>query len=579
MPPFLRSPTFAAVLLVAAAALAWSNTLRAPFIFDDRAAIVDNPTIRDLGDLGRVLSPPADGRAVGGRPIVNLTFALNHAWSGDDPWSYHFLNLAIHALAGVVLFGLARRVLSHRATTLPPGANESGAATTFAFALALLWTLHPLQTESVTCVVQRTESLCGLFYLLVLYALARASAAPRSTPWLVASVAACWLGMGTKEVMVTAPLVALLLDRTFLAGSLAEAWRRRRGYYLALAASWLLLLGLLIGTGGTRGTAAGLGSGVSSWSYLLRQTEAIVHYLRLAVWPRPLVLDYGTKVPASLGEVIGPALVVIALLGATGWALVRRPVAGFFGAAFFLLLAPSSSFVPLAAQTMAERRMYLPLAAVLAGVLGVVLARGGRAAWWAVVMLALVAGEQTWERNEVYRSERALWTDTVAHVPGNVRAQVNLGAALLEAGDLSAAVAAFEQAQRVQPNVPEVHANLCHAYARLGKFESAVAQGEWAVRLAPDAAAARSSLAEALYGWGNTQAAARDFAAAITAYRRAVSLAPDYAPARNNLANALLITGAIDEAVAEYREVLRLRPDDAAVNENLQQALALKAAR
>ncbi len=560
--------------LVLAILLAWSNTGSAPFVFDDRAAILDNPTIRDLGQLGAVLTPPADGHAVGGRPLVNLSLALNYAWGGTDPRGYHAVNLAIHALAALVLYGLVRRT--------PWPASLRDRAALGAFFVALLWSLHPLQTETVTCVVQRTESLCALFYLLVLYGVVLVGTT--SSPLMirlgtVLAVGSAALGMATKEVMVTAPVVAFLYDRTFLAGSWGEAWRRRRGLYLGLAATWVILAVLVWQGSGARGTAAGWGGGVGTVSYLLLQSKAVAWYLRLALWPSPLVVDYGPASPVTLGEVLGPLAVVAALLAATLWALGRRPVLGFLGAAFFLILAPSSSLVPLSAQGIAEHRMYLPLAALVVLLVAGLLRTLGRAAGAVVVPVALVAGLMTWQRNAVYASEVSLWTDTIAQVPANVRARVNLGAALVEAGQPAAAALQFEAARRLQPNAPEPHANLCHVYLKLGRVDEAVAEGEAALVLAPGQGMAALNLAEALYESGNGLAAGRRFSRAIDAYRRAVALVPGYAAARNNLANALLVTGEVDAAIAEYREVLRLRPNDRSVQENLAQAEAIKTAR
>jgi hypothetical protein len=132
---------------------------------------------------------------------------------------------------------------------------------------------------------------------------------------------------------------------------------------LALASTWLVLIFLVITAHG-RGGTAGLGNGISPWSYALTQCVAIVHYLRLCLLPWPLVFDYGTALAHGVAAVLPCALVVLGLVAATAWALVWRPALGFLGAAFFAILAPSSSFVPVATQTMAEHRMYLPLAPV-----------------------------------------------------------------------------------------------------------------------------------------------------------------------------------------------------------------------
>ena len=178
------------VALLCAVALAYSNTFRAPFIFDDTQAIVDNPSIRRLWPLTTALQPPSDrGTGVAGRPVLNLTLAVNYAVSGVEPWSYHVANTLIHGLAALTLFGLIRRTLAG------PVLREqwSAQATPVAFGGALLWALHPLQTESVTCAIQRTESLVGLFYLLTLYSLARAAAAtttPARAGWSLAGITA-----------------------------------------------------------------------------------------------------------------------------------------------------------------------------------------------------------------------------------------------------------------------------------------------------------------------------------------------------------------------------------------------------
>jgi hypothetical protein len=299
-PPRPPSATFrtnpallAGGLLVVAVLAVYAHTLSAPFVYDDGPAILDNLTIRRLWPLTDVLLPQAEGGlTVSGRPVLNLSFALNYAISGHAVWSYHAANILIHAASTLLLFGIVRRTLAKRESA--PGAGEtspSAPALPIAVAIAGLWALHPLQTQAVTYTVQRAESLMGLFYLLTLYAFARGvGVSPESTnrarfgrrSWFGLTVAACALGMGTKEVMATAPLLVFLYDRTFVAGSFRTAWRERRGFYCALAATWLLLGALVLSTGGNRGGTVGLGVGVPLWAYPLTQFQAIARYLGLA---------------------------------------------------------------------------------------------------------------------------------------------------------------------------------------------------------------------------------------------------------------------------------------------------------
>ena len=166
-----KAVPFAGLLLVAVTLATYWNSLNVPFFFDDPIGILDNPTIRKLGDIGQVLSPPRNGSGVTGRPVVNLSLALNYALGGTSVTGYHLANILFHASAGLLLFGCIRRTLANS----PRLQRCRSLAFPLAFSTAALWLLHPLQTESVTCVIQRTELLVGLFYLLTLYCFIRAS--------------------------------------------------------------------------------------------------------------------------------------------------------------------------------------------------------------------------------------------------------------------------------------------------------------------------------------------------------------------------------------------------------------------
>ena len=586
----------AVACLVVGVTLAYWNSLEAPFLFDDTGAVMHNPTIRRLASLA-VLNPPSDGSTTTGRPVANFSFAINYAISGENDWSYHALNVAIHALAALTLMGLVRRVLSGSVLR-----NRFGAAAPWlAFLTALLWALHPLQTESVVCVAQRTESLCGLFYLLTLYTFIRGTqAGAAGRRWFAVSVVLCLAGMGTKEVMVTAPLVVLLYDRTFVAGSLSSGWRQRRNYYLALAGTWLLLVWLVLRSGGARGVAAGFGRGVSWWTYLLTQCEAILLYLKLSVWPHPLVLDYGTAVVHSLGEVWWQALVVLALCGATVAAVARRPAAGFLGACFFLILAPSSSVIPLVTQTMAEHRMYLPLAPVV----GLMVLAGyrwfGSRAAWPLVGVAVALGLVTIGRNHDYRDAVAIWTDNVAKnpqgarghnnlawalqqqgktdqanahfaravalEPGYVTARYNWGVALLDQGRVADAIAQFEIAVQLAPNHADAYVNLGNALMQVQRAVEAIPQYETALRLRP-AADAHYDLGVALAEVGRAEEAASHF-------RTALQMNPALPEAHYQLARLAERVGQPTAAEPQYLETLRLAPDHAAAQARLGLLLA-----
>ena len=597
LPDSRRLSWAAGVVIVLAGVAAYYNTFSVPFVFDDMPSVVDNASIRHLWPLGPVLSPPTNGAGVTARPIVNLSLAFNYAIGGLDVRGYHVFNLVVHALNGLLLFGLMRRTFLSAALRDRFGRD----ATWLALGVALLWTVHPLQTETVTCVVQRTESLVAFFYLLTLLAFVRATEAPAAHWWAALSVGACLLGMATKEVMVTAPVIVLLYDRTFVAGTFRDAWTRHRRIYLGLAATWLLLGGLLASVGGSRAGSAGFGLGVGAWNYALTQCYAISLYLKLAFWPNPLVVDYGMVVARSPAQVWPQAVLLIALLVATIVALRRRPVLGFVGAWFFVILAPSSSFVPLITQTIAEHRMYLPLAAVIALIVAALHAWAGRLSLIVCAVLAIGLGATTVRRNFDYRSAIAIWTDTVEKRPANPRAHYSLGRLLIEAGRVDEGVRHDEEAVRLQPNYAEAinnvgvamfglgrvadaighyeravhlrpdlvepHANLANALREAGRLPEAIAQGEIAIKLKPDAAEAHYNLGRALHEAGRA-------ADAKPRYQEALRLNPSLAEAHSGLADALADLGRMPDALAEYEQALKLKPDSFEVNNNYGGALA-----
>jgi Flp pilus assembly protein TadD len=536
-------------LIVAAICAAYANSLTGPFVFDDGPAIVDNPTLRTLWPISRVLHPPG-GLTVEGRPVVNLTLALNYAWGKTAVGGYHAVNLGIHVLAALTLFGLVRRTLQ---TPLGGGLSPERAALTAA-AAALLWALHPLQTESVTYTVQRAEALMALCYLLTLYCFLRSCSSPRSAGWAAAAVTVCLLGMACKEVMVSAPLLVLLYDRTFVSGSFRQAWHRHGRLHLTLAATWILLAVLVLGMGGQRGGTAGFGLGISSGSYALTQCAAIIHYLRLCFWPQPLVFDYGTAVITDLGRVLPQALLLAALLLGTVLALRHRPVVGFLATGFFLVLAPTSSFLPVATQTMAEHRMYLPLAALAVPAAFVLQRWAGRSGLVLALLAAVALGALTLQRNRDYRSALALWSDTAAKLPSSPRALYNVGVELAKLDRLPDAIAHYRSALSLKPDYPEAHYNLGNALFQSGAVPEAIRSYESALRFKPDYAKAHYNLGVALLQSGQTpQAATHLFAA--------VRLAPGDAEAHGNLGVALYQLGRPAEAVVHLQEAARLQPD------------------
>jgi tetratricopeptide (TPR) repeat protein len=467
-------------------------------------------------------------------------------------------------------------------------------ATLLALAVAMIWAVHPLLTEAVTYISQRAESLMGLFYLLTLYCFVRSVEARGRSPesgslpnsafsfqpsvlpvlrslgeggWRAASILSCLLGTLTKEIIVTAPVMVLLYDRTFVAGSFREACRLRWRYYLGLAATWLLLAHQMHGLGLQ---SVGFDQGVTWWSYALTSCRSLVLYCKMALWPHPLVFDYGANFIQHAGEAAPYALVLMALLAAVMVAWRYQPAIGFAGAWFFVILAPTSSVVPVALQPMADHRLYLSLAAVVAlGVLGLYRLIGRRAM---VVYTAAAVGLGclSVQRNRDYGSALAIWSDTVAKSPDNVRARYNLGNALLDLpGRSPDAIAQFQTAVRIKPDDAQAYFNLGNAFHTAGQIPEAIAEYEQALRLKPDYAEVHNNFGSALL----IKFPGR-LPEAIGHFEAALRLKPDYAEAHYNFGIALANAGRIPEAIAQYKEAVRLVPNYAPARTALEQLQA-----
>jgi len=542
-------------LIVVAVSAAYANSFHGPFIFDDDPSIVENKSIRHLGSL-RVLAAPPEAVTTTGRPVVNLSLAVNYAIGELNVEGYHAVNLAIHILAALALFGLMRRTL-----LLPTLSARFGAASTgLALAVTLLWALHPLQTESITYIVQRAEALVGLFYLLTLYCLLRGATAARGTAWYAAAVGACALGMASKEVMVSAPLVAFLYHRTFIAGSFKEGLRRRWRLWVALSATWALLALLVYASLG-RGGSAGFGMGMTAWQYARTQFGCIIHYLRLAFWPSPLVLDYGNDIVSTAAEIVPYAVGVILLGATTVLALVRRPTLGFLGAWIFAILAPTSSIVPLAGQTEAEHRMYLPLVAVVALVVlsgyRAVGRLGPRSRQAAVALIAACAGTfgfATYRRNEDYQSRLTIWNHTVLNCPSNHRAYNNRGNAYLAMGQYDAAIKDYDKSIALKPRYANAYDNRGKAYRAEGRYDEAIRDYDKAIKLKPDFEDAFEGRSEAYVAKGQQGLVIKDL-------DKAIALNPSDAKAYNKRGKIYGGEGRYDEAMKDYEQAIKLNPD------------------
>jgi len=552
---------------------------------------------------------------------VNLSLAINHHWGGLNPTGYHIVNIAIHFGCSFILWAIVKRSLLLRYFA---GRYESSAGW-LALAVAMLWALHPLQTETVIYTTQRTELMMAFFYLATLYCSLRywqlLPAAEGSETlsdgtvtrlrrmWLSLAIVSCLAGMASKEVMVSAPLMVLLFDRTFVSGSLTAALYRSWPIYIGLACTLVLLL--ILNMNLPRGESAGFGGRQQPAPiWWMTQCKILLMYLKLVVWPWPLLLYYELPYLNTLRE-SWMYVIPVAVLGiATLVLLWRNAAVGYLGAWFFAILFPTF-VVPIGTEVAAERRMYLALAAL--AVLLVLAAEWMIRSWIGqnrkqrtfmglpvphstvalpAVFLAIALGLASAHRCSAYTDEIVLWNQVIQHQPDNIMAHSNLGCLLAQAkrypeasehlhqaiqlnpdrddlynnigntyvemNRLPEAEAAFRASLELTPNQPFVLANLGLALSRMGRDSEAIATLENALQLQPDLASAHDNLGIALAADGKIPQA-------IEHFREALRLGSSDDNLQNNVGVLLLMTGHVDESIAHLEKAAELRPDRADV--------------
>ncbi|MCH6564125.1 MAG: hypothetical protein IH800_17090, partial [Myxococcales bacterium] len=474
--------------------LVYANSLDGAFILDDDQNIEDNRRIRSLDNLNEILSV--------GRPLVELSLALNYAYGELDPAGYHVFNILIHILVGLTLYGVVRRTL-----LLPRLRERFGTSSHWlALAIGLLWTVHPLTTQAVTYVIQRGESMGSLFYLLTLYCVIRGSQAkrPRRGYWYATAVISAGVGMACKAIVITAPALLLLYDRVFLSTSTREVLSRRFRVHLGVL---LIVLGVGAGVGILQTivtripeprepseTRLSIGRAASPMEYYRTQPEILLHYLSLAYWPADLCLDYKWEPSEDLRRILVTSAAVATLLAATCLALWLTPALGFLAASIFVLLVPT--FLNWRLELAFEHRMYLPLAALIALTIFVglwLLSRLGRflklrqsavlgVGGVAVLIATLGLGARTISRNEDYASRVSMYREIVRVRPQNPRAHYNLANPLsresrrlrrqgkTEQADalLAEAIEQYEEAIRLFPAYLAARINLAVRFGEQG---------------------------------------------------------------------------------------------------------------
>jgi tetratricopeptide (TPR) repeat protein len=569
LPSKFETPLLA--LLAVAVIFIYAGTLSGPFIFDDRNNIKENPYIRISRITVKNLAAAAFDSPSDHRPVANISFALNYYIHGYNVVGFHAVNILIHIVTGILLYFFVLTTLR-----TPALGSRYTHAKWISFFTAAIWLVHPLQTQSVSYIVQRMNSLAAMFYILSLLCYAQLRVNPqRRSKWglLAGCILAGILAVGTKENAAALPFFLFLYEWYFFRNL---SWRWLKDH-LALTAGLLALTAvitlLFLGAHPLEKIWAGYAvRAFTPGQRLLTEMRVVIFYIGLFFWPHPtrLNLDHDFELSYSLMD---PATTLMAMLAiaamlavAVGTAKNQRLIS--FGILWFLgnLLIESSIF---GLEIIFEHRMYLP-SMMVSLTLVLLIYRWAKPVWLKpliVCTVALVAAAWTYERNAVWLNRISIWEDCVKKSPHKARPHNNLGVALADEGRYSEAIAQYHQALQINSHYPNAYANLGFALAKQGKVEESIVQLLKALQLKPKDYETLSNLGVALLMQNRPDEA-------IEYLSEAVALNPHFAQAQNNLGVALNRSGRPQEAIDHFAVALQLDPDYAEAYNNLGVALA-----
>jgi len=559
------------LLVLAATLLAYSNSFQAEFQFDDYHQVVKNQNIRSLGNIPQFFVTAGLGsynvEDTGYRPLTIATFALNYAIGGNDVCSHHIFNVSLHIINALLVYLIVLTLIRR-----PDGRD----AYLTALAAALVFALHPIQTNAVTYISGRAVLLASMFYLASFYCFIRYRKGGYGSPYakylLAASAPILYLsGLLSKEMAVSLPAVMLAYDLIFTLPEDGGAGRAARKliYYVPFIAA---LIVYLAAKRHLQGYIAITEPPYSVWQYLLSESKALLLYLRLLILPMNQSADYGLLATESPDVMV--AVSALLLVGAV-WLIISRrravPAAAFFGAWFLIALAPESSLFPIT-DIAVEYRLYLPSVGFIAA--AVILASSllkSREALMKALALPLIAMllVLTFNRNSVWATQTTLWADVAHKSPSSARAYANLGNALVAEGRFKEAYSVLGRSLAIDRFFPQgftVYNNMGLCLLEMGMYEESIEDFRRAIMANPGSIESFGNMGMAYFKLGRYDEAADSL-------EKAVKLNPGYTTSHLLLSQVYKARGRYKDELAEAETALGNAQMDYLAHYNMAEAL------
>jgi tetratricopeptide (TPR) repeat protein len=551
---FSRYETLFLLSLALIVILIYTNTIGSPFIFDSRNNIESNPHIRISKITLNSLAEAAFKSNARQRPLSNISFALNYYLHGYNVVGFHVVNILVHISTGFVLYLFVKSTFR-----TPALRSRYGDYMWISFFTAAVWMVHPVQTQSVSYIVQRMNSLCAMFYVLsiLFYTRFRLSGRQKNKWWLFSGcILAGVLALASKQIAATLPVFIIAYEWYFFR-DLELKWLKK---HIPLLTGCLLLAAVialaLLGGNPLDGILEGYkGRDFTLTQRLLTEPRVIIFYLSQLLWPHPsrLNLDHDFPLSTSLTDPITTLFSIFTIVALIGLAVVlarKQRLLSFCILWFFGNLVIESSILPL--EIIFEHRLYLPSMTFFL-IIGLVIYRWVKPAWLpAVLLCAMVTVCAVWtnQRNAVYSDRIALWQDCVDKSPRKARPYNNLGVALADQDYHEK----YQKALQIDPLYQDPVANIGLSLAEQGKMEESITQFLKALAINPKDYKTLNNLGASLIVVGRDTEAIQSLSEALT-------IDPYYAQAHNNLGVALQRQGRVDEAIDHFSTAVQLDPN------------------
>ncbi|MFG0247504.1 MAG: tetratricopeptide repeat protein [Phycisphaeraceae bacterium JB051] len=551
------------LLLAVLCVITYWPGMRGPFVFDDTQwASHFRFNLHGLDENGywdTLLNQQVVNDTVPhGRPLLKALFvtecyllnfqnpvevAANHTVYELVMWPFHAVSLFLHLANVLPVYLLLRRLMGPKHAI-------------FNWLVTAIWALHPIQTDAVLYISQQSELLVSFFMLATL----NCALAKR---WLPA-VILCAIGMLAKELMLVTPLLVVLAMSIGKGRYPLLTLKKRPGFYAALFGTCIITAALMLAY--PRSQSTGNIHGWDNWTYLLTQSRVLCYYLLQCVWPTRLAIDPYFAQAISVSDILPFGLTILSLLVLTGWLFVKRHRMGFWAAWFFVILAPTSSFVPITTEIAALRRMYLPL-------LGVMVMLAWSLRWLmtqasfrvmikpVLATVTLVFALLTWQHAHAYQSQIKLYEDNAAKFPDNQRAMRNMAAWYYQDQQFEKAVQTYDRIITQWPDDAVARYDRATALIEMGQAQQAITDLKQLLEQLPKSPAYHCKLGIAYRQVNEIEMAEQCFIAAI-------KLAPIYSLPKQQLAYIRLDQGQTDRAIHWLEQAVYLQIGETGLKES-----------